>query len=199
MDRAFFPTQGLAQTASGQLSEHIGQKSLQYYKLGYSAKWYHPIVKDFVFESVAGVNFGNGIGKNKELPFFQNFYSGGVGSVRGYTNNTLGPKDSLGNPIGGNLAVNGSVAMIFPNYISPDKLRTSLFVDGGNVYNTHADTAVGGGLSNPYAGPVRFSTGLDVEWKIPVVGLIDLSLAKTLNSHPGDQKDFFQFNFGTQF
>lgn len=199
LDRAFFPTLGLVQSASAQLSEHVSEKSLQYYKLNYTAKWYHPIVGDFIFNTLAGVNYGSGFGKSDDLPFFQNFYSGGVGSVRGFTNNTLGPKDSLGNPLGGNLSVNGTVAMIFPNYISPDKLRTSLFVDGGNVYNTHAADAVTGGLSNPYSGPIRFSTGLDVEWKIPVVGLLDFSVAKTLNSRPGDQKDFFQFNFGTQF
>jgi outer membrane protein insertion porin family len=199
LDRAFFPTRGLTQSASAQLSEHISGKKLQYYTLGYNAKFYHPIAGDVIFSSLAAVNFGNGFGSTSQLPFFQNFYSGGVGSVRGFTNNTLGPRDSLNNPIGGNLSANGTAAIIFPNYISPDSLRTAWFVDGGNVYNTHAASAVLGGASNPYSGPVRFSTGLDIEWKIPVVGLIDVSFAKPINAKPGDQKDWFQFNFGTQF
>ena len=199
LDRAFLPTHGLVESATAQLSEPLSQKNLQYYKLGYSAKWFHPVVGDFVFTSLAETHYGEGLGSNKNLPFFQNFYSGGIGSVRGFSNNTLGPIDSLGNPIGGNLEANGSVAMIFPNYISPNTLRTSWFVDGGNVYDTHASTAPTGGATNPHAGTLRYSTGLNIEWKMPIMGVIDISFAKPINAQPHDQKDWFQFNFGAQF
>jgi outer membrane protein insertion porin family len=198
LDRFIFPTRGLNQNANVQVSLPLGQ-NMQFYKMGYNAHWYHPIVRDFVFSALAGASYGNGFGGTGNLPFFQNYFSGGTGSVRGYTNNTLGPKDSLGNPIGGNLATNGTLALIFPNFISPNTLRTSVFIDGGNVYNTHDKDFSTAGLSNGHAGPIRYSAGLAVEWRIPVVGLINISLAEPINAKPGDDKSFFQFNFGTQF
>jgi outer membrane protein insertion porin family len=202
LDRANFPTEGLMQTANSQLSLPLGQHKLKYYKLGYNTHWYHPIVKDFIFSALAGVNYGNGFGGTQNLPFFQNYYAGGAQTnavVRGFENNSLGPIDSLGNSLGGNMAVNGSVAVIFPNFISPDRLRTSWFVDTGNVYNTHAATAITGGSSDAHAGPLRYSTGLDVEWRVPVVGMIDFSFADPLNARKEDKKQWFNFNFGTQF
>lgn len=198
-DRYIFPTRGLNQSVGTQLAFPVSGRPLDYYKLNYNARWYHPVVGDFIFSALGGLGYGGAFGQTNELPFFQNYFSGGIGSVRGFTNNTLGPRDSLNNPIGGNFLVNGSVSMIFPNYISPNNLRTSWFVDAGNVYNTHVDTASTTGASNPHAGPIRYSTGLGVEWRMPVIGQIDVSVAEPINSRPGDQKTFFQFTFGTQF
>jgi outer membrane protein insertion porin family len=203
LDRFLFPTKGLNQNATGQLAWPVEGRPLKYYKLGYNAHWYQPIHRDFIFSALAGVNYGGGFGQTDELPFFQNYYSGGIGSVRGYENNTLGPIDSLGNPIGGNFAVNATAEIIFPNFISPNNLRTSLFVDSGNVYNTKIADAIPegpeNGQTNPHAGPIRYSTGLAVEWRAPVIGMFSFSLAKPINPQPGDSKTFFQFNFGTQF
>ncbi len=202
LDRINFPTRGLNQAASGQVALPLGQNHLYYAKTGYNAHWYHPIAGDFIFSALAGANYGFGFHHSGNLPFFENYYAGGVGGaiVRGYENNTLGPTDSLGNPLGGNLSVNASTAIIFPNPISPDKLRTSWFVDAGNVYNTRPDLlAPYSGQSNPHAGPIRYGTGLDFEIRIPVVGMIDFSLAEPLNAQPGDHRQFFNFQFGTQF
>ena len=199
LDRFMFPTQGLNQTINSQVATSLFGNELDTYKVGYNAHYYHPIAHDFIFSTLGGVGYGNGFAGTGSLPFFQNYYSGGVGSVRGYTNNTLGPVDSLGDPIGGNMVVNGSAEVIFPNYISPNNLRTSWFVDGGNVYNTHYSTAPTGGDTNVHAGTIRYSTGLAVEWKAPVVGVFNLSIARPINEQSGDQMTFFQFNFGTQF
>lgn len=198
-DRFMFPTRGLNQTFNTQLATSIGGNNLDYYKMGYNAHYYHPIGHDFIFSTLGGAGFGNSLGTTDGLPFFANYYSGGTGSVRGYTNNTLGPVDSLGNPIGGNMTVNGSAELIFPNFISPNNLRTSWFVDGGNVYNTRDASAPTGGDTNVHAGTIRYSTGLAVEWKAPVIGVFNLSVARPINQQPGDQMTFFQFNFGTQF
>ncbi len=199
LDRFMFPTSGLNQSVNTQVATSIFGNALDTYKVGYNAHYYYPLGHDFIMSTLGGVGYGNGLGSTSGLPFFQNYYSGGVGSVRGFTNNTLGPIDSLDNPIGGNMVVNGTAELIFPNYISPNSLRTSWFVDSGNVYNTREASAPIGGSTNNHAGTIRYSTGLAVEWKAPVVGVFNLSIARPINAQPGDGLTFFQFNFGTQF
>ena len=72
------------------------------------------------------------------MPFYRNFYAGGTRFVRGFEENSLGPRDSLGRALGGNLLVAGSFNFIFPNPIKPDakSVRTALFLDAGQVYDT---------------------------------------------------------------
>lgn len=198
-DRFMFPTRGLNQSINTQLATSYVGNSLDYYKLNYNAHYFHPLGHDFILSTLGGAGFGNSLGSTDGLPFFANYYSGGTGSVRGFTNNTLGPRDSNNNPLGGNMTVNATAELIFPNYISPNNLRTSWFVDSGNVYNTRAATAPTGGDTNVHGGTIRYSTGLAIEWKAPVVGVFNVSVARPINAQPGDALTFFQFNFGTQF
>ncbi len=198
LDRAIFPTKGIYEDLGIQLSAPGGGTSLDYYKTNYDMNFYQPIYGNYIFTGRAGLGYGAGIGPTHGLPFFANYYAGGIGydgAVRGYESNTLGPLDSQQNPLGGNKLATGSLGIIFPNYISEDKLRTTLFVDGGNVYTSQA--AVRGGMSG--GGP-RYSAGLSVDWRVPVLNvLLDVSLAKALNKHAGDQLEPFQFNVGTNF
>lgn len=207
-NRAFFPTQGLNQNAFVNFWLPAGKagdsQTLGYYKASYNARWYYPLTKSekFLITLLVGGGYGDGLGRTEGLPFFQNYYAGGVGYtgvVRGYATNSLGPRDSLGNPLGGNLQGAGSVGFVFPNPISPENLRTSLFVDAGNVYNTRSSTTPIVGLSNPNSGPMRFSAGVSAEWRLPLLGVITLSVARAINPQQGDNLDFFQFNLGTSF
>ncbi len=192
-DKAIFPTQGALQTLSANLYLPITGSSLKYYTLGYSGRWYHPLVGKFIASARGDLGYGNSFTGPLNYPFFKNFYAGGMDSVRGYQGNTLGPKDSNGDPSGGNALIDGGLGIIFPNYIS-DNLRTSLFLDGGNVYNTYNNKRFAGTGSG---GP-RYATGLEADWLTPL-GLIDLSVAKALNPQPGDSREFFQFALGANF
>lgn len=220
-NRAMFPSRGLNQNFAVQLSAPAGSNSLKYYKASYNAKWYFPFNRHFILTASGGVGYGGGYGSSPGLPFFQNYFAGGLsggpgGTVRGYETNTLGPFDSNARPLGGNFMVSGSIGLIFPNFINPDKMRTTAFVDAGNVYNTRANPGAGiNGIppaipgigsngapllyANRDAGPVRYSAGIGVEWHIPVVGLLNFSLATPLNKQPGDRTEFFQFTFGRAF
>lgn len=182
-DRYLFPTQGASTAINGSSSVPFSHHSLEYYKLGIDSVAYHPIYKDFIGQLRGEVNYGNGYGRYKTLPFFKNYYAGGIGSVRGYEGNSLGPKDSNGDSIGGKFELSGTAGLIFPTPLPPS-VRTIWFVDGGNVYKK---------ISVRH---LRFSTGLEIDWQSPV-GLLSFDFAKALNARKGDDTNFFQFTVGT--
>lgn len=129
------------------------------------------------------------------LPFFENFYAGGVRSVRGFTDNTLGPRaapftgSSFTQPIGGALKTVGSVEMFFPTLLNTPAARVSAFVDVGNVY---AD-------SNAFdSGDLRASTGVSLMWRSPM-GPISISYAFPLRKEDDDEVERLQFTFGGSF
>lgn len=208
LDRAIFPTCGLYQSINLQVSLPGGRaRNISYYKASYIFNLYHPIVHDFVFMAKGNFGYGAGLGGTKGLPFFANYYAGGIGStgeVRGFESNTLGPKDFRygpngqiipGDPLGGNELITGTLGIIFPNPVGGDKLRTMVFLDGGNVYSTKARVIGGTG-----AGPIRYSAGIAADWRVPVMNVfLEVCAAKALNPQRGDDTRLFDFSIGTSF
>jgi len=193
-DRGMFPTSGGLQTIGMNVYAPLDGQSLKYFLASYRGKWYFPIQSDFIATARGELGYGTSFDQGANgFPFFKNFYAGGMGSVRGFEGNTLGPNDSTGHPSGGNELLDGGLGLIFPNPM-PEKLRTELFLDGGNVYNSWSNRKYAGTSS----GPLRFSAGLSVEWLSPI-GAVNLSFAKALNPQTGDNTDFFQFQLGANF
>ena len=146
---------------------------------------------------MGNVSYGNSFQRNVGLPFFENYFAGGIaepGHVRGYDSFSLGPQDIFGNSLGANFLVNGTAALILPYPLSRDTLRTSVFIDAGNVYAKGTPALYRGTLS----GPVRYSGGLSLEWRSPF-GPLALSLANPLNKQPGDKTQIFQFALSSTF
>lgn len=128
------------------------------------------------------------------LPFFENFYAGGVRSVRGFRDNTLGPREAACptcrlQPMGGALKTTGSLEMYFPTLLDTPAARISAFVDVGNVYRDF-DTFD--------AGELRASTGAAIMWRSPM-GPISISYAYPLRSEDEDELERLQFTFGGSF
>ncbi|MGQ4658932.1 outer membrane protein assembly factor BamA [Lysobacter sp. F6437] len=128
------------------------------------------------------------------LPFFENFYAGGVRSVRGFVDNTLGPRlAALGSPylqpVGGAFKTVGSLEMFFPSLIDSTAARVSAFVDFGNVYKD---------FDAFDAGELRASTGLALMWRSPM-GPISISYAYPFKKEEGDRLERLQFTFGGTF
>jgi outer membrane protein insertion porin family len=197
LDKAIFPTSGLYQNAGLQVAFPVSSDSVEYYKANYNVELYQPIVSQFIFTARGNLGYGAGLGDTHGLPFFANYYAGGIlpvmGTVRGFEENSLGPRDSDDNPLGGNELVAGSAAIIFPNPVGEDRLRTLAFVDGGNVYSSKA--AVFGGTG---AGPIRYTAGLAADFRVPVMNvLMQVDFAEPLNAQPGDERRIFDFNVGT--
>jgi outer membrane protein insertion porin family len=90
LNRGLFPTAGTEHKLSADIS--VPGSDLTYYKLGYTANYYLPIVDEWAIRLRTDLGYGNGFGDLDRLPFFKNFRAGGMGSIRGYQSNSLGPK-----------------------------------------------------------------------------------------------------------
>jgi len=128
---------------------------------------------------------------DKGLPFYEHFYSGGVRDLRGYDDNTLGPKDIRCRSIGGDLKVAGGMELAFPTPFlgGQSGTRIALFVDTGYVYEN---------IDAFEADKLRGSFGLSVTWEAPI-GPIVISYAFPFRDKPGDRTEDLQFSFGTTF
>lgn len=195
-DRAIFPTRGTYNSLFLDAYVPLDRGSVAYYKLNYAGKAYQPLWSDqFILLGKANLGYGNGFSGHKDFPFFENYYAGGIDTVRGYYGNSLGPRDSKYHTFGGNMLGNASIGLIFPNYIS-DNLRTNVFFDGGNVYSSVDNRAFGGASTN--SGPIRYSAGIEADWLTPF-GPVQLSLAQPLNLRKHDEQERFQFSLGANF
>ncbi len=137
------------------------------------------------------LGYGDGYGDTEGLPFFQNFYAGGIRSVRGFKSNTLGVKEDE-QSLGGNLLVTGGAEIIFPIPFLKKQLRSvrlSAFADFGNVYADGQDFE---------ADLLRYSAGLSAIWISPF-GAMSFSYAQPFNEQADDEEESFQFSLGSTF
>ncbi len=172
---------------------------LEYYKLTYQGERYVPFTKSLTFRLSTDLGYGNGYIDTDRLPFYKNFYAGGIGSVRGYDARSLGPKDSAlpPDPFGGNVLTAGSIELIFPAPFVKDKrmVRTVFFIDGGNVFDTYRDQEPGLDIS---LNQIRYAAGVGLTWVTPI-GPLSFTLAKAFNDAQGDDPRVFDFSLGFGF
>ncbi|MFC0819440.1 outer membrane protein assembly factor BamA [Moraxella marmotae] len=141
LDRPVFPTKGMSHNVD--LTLGFGDKNYQ--KVVYQGNIYRPFIKKSVLRGYARLGYGN------DLPFYENFYAGGYGSVRGYDQSSLGPrsqaydvarrsKETLrGEVVGGNALATFGAELILPLPFKGDwvdQVRPVLFVEGGQVFDT---------------------------------------------------------------
>src|SRR5207245_5326854 len=105
-----------------------------YWKYSYAHQYFYPYSPKLSCVLSGELDAGDGYG-GKPLAFFKNYYSGGIGSVRGFRNASLGSRDIDGSFLGGNRKVNGSAELLFPVPGSADRsMRFGAFIDAGQVY-----------------------------------------------------------------
>jgi outer membrane protein insertion porin family len=231
------PTRGGLLSASTDVA--LPGSTVQYWKLTTEANHYWPIGKGFVLYLDGQVGYGKTYGKNgisddaydalaaaskadnpsqshiitdmrQDLPFWQNYYAGGVRDVRGFQDNTLGPRVCIdgsapnaggmcnngayyAQPIGGSFKVLGTAQVFLPLPFLQDvnTARVSWFMDVGNVYKDYKSFD---------ASELRASTGISLQWQAPIGPLI-ISLAVPFRSKDADRhyEERIQFTFGSQF
>ena len=185
-DSVILPTSGVL----SRVSLELGAGDLEYYKLNIGQQWFRPLSRTYTLRLSGDLGYAGGIG-SKPLPFFKNYYAGGPDTVRGYRVYSLGPRDPLGNSLGGTRKVVGSAEILFPmpGAANDKSLRLSAFIDAGQVYGEGEPVQLS---------QLRYSTGLGLAWSSPF-GPLRLSLGIPLNKKPGDSVQRLQFTFGYGF
>jgi outer membrane protein insertion porin family len=182
--------------------------STRYYIASYDGTAYVPLVWRTTLALEMNLAYGNSIGKTTALPPYKRFYGGGPDTVRGYTESSLGPVDSNGNPYGGNMLAVARAEVILPLPVKwQTSARATLFYDMGNVFSTDKVNYVGRDLTTPVYykfkyDELRRSAGVAVQWLAPSLGVFRFSYGVPLNKYAGDAVHFadrtesFQFTIG---
>jgi len=124
------------------------------------------------------------------LPFYEHYYGGGVQDIRGFDDNSLGPKDQFCRSVGGDLKLATGVELAFPiPFVEASGTRLALFVDVGNVYRD---------WDSFDSDLLRASAGIALTWRAPV-GPIIINLARPIRELDGDDTQVLQFTFGNVF
>lgn len=159
-----------------------------FYKAEYVNQWFWPVYDPFVLMLRGNIGYAAGY-SGDPLPFFKAFYAGGVGSVRGYEQSSLGPRDIYGNSLGGKRKIVANAELFYPVAKGEKAVRLSVFGDLGQIY---ADGY------QPDFESFRFSAGVGLAWNSPI-GPLKFSYAIPFNTHEGDRLQRFQFQVGSVF
>jgi outer membrane protein insertion porin family len=189
-DSALVPNDGRYQRLN--LEWGIGGDT-RYLRSNYQYQQYFPLSKRFTLGLNGEFGYGRGLG-GRAYPIYKNFYGGGLGTVRAFDQNSLGPIDVTGAYIGGNrrLNLNAELYVPFPGTGNDRTLRIFGYTDAGNVWRE------GESMADTEANPIRVSAGVGLSWVSPV-GPLKLSWGVPLRYARTDRIQRFQFQIGTAF
>jgi outer membrane protein insertion porin family len=210
-DRYLFPTRGGSYRFMASITPPGGSvefataswRSQQFFRLPI------PLIDEIPFSLSTHLGAGMALGDTTDLPPHRHIFTGGSESVRGFRDGSLGPRDSLGNPYGGDTGVSAQLEAILP---IGEKLRTSarlsLFVDAGQSFylgDTRFRNKRGDRTEYPFDfSELRVSAGVALQWLSPM-GLFRFSYAVPLRYQDetrrefGDELEPFQFSMGKAF
>jgi outer membrane protein insertion porin family len=210
-DRYLFPTRGGMYRFTGTVTPPGGSvefatanwRSHQYFRLPI------PLIDKIPFSFATNLGWGTALGDTTALPPNRHIFTGGSDSVRGFEDGTLGPRDSLGNPYGGDAGISAQLEAIIPiggKFAS--SARLSLFLDAGQSFylgDTKFRNKRGDRVEYRFdLSELRVSTGIAVQWLSPM-GLLRFSYAYPLKYQDetrrlfGDETQEFQFSVGKAF
>jgi outer membrane protein insertion porin family len=206
LNRGLFPTRGRSQTIA--LEVAVPGSDLTFYKLDYKDQVYFPIAENYALRLHGELGYGDNYSESNGLPFYENFFAGGFGSVRGFKQNTLGPLSTpsqfdpytkKGQPFGGNTLVLAGAEIVFPMPFVKDgrSMRPVLFIDSGNVFNSKCPK-VSTVCDEIDLNLLRYSVGFSLTW-ITGMGPMTFGIAKAFNYSDSDETEFFQFELGRTF
>ena len=206
-NRALFANRGSRHRLS--VNTTFPGSEVEYYVASYDMRKYVPLFGQWVFSLSARLAYGDDIGDTTAIPPYKHFFAGGPGTVRGFRESRLGPKDTFGNPYGGNLLTTASFELIVP---TPAKWRAStrfsIFYDVGNVFSTGGVDffdRLGDPVSYEFeTDNLKHSVGIAAQWLAPL-GIFRFSYSVPLNPFEGsvrffeDETEEFQFSIGQAF
>lgn len=212
LNRGLFPTRGRSQTLGVQAS--VPGSDLEFWKVNYRGEQYFPFFAGLTLRLRTEIGYGGGYGGTTALPFYEHFFAGGFGSIRGFEQSTLGPRTTdpgsdvegtplpdgffrrQGDPFGGNLLVEGSaeVVLTLPFVERNRQFRPVIFFDAGNVFNTSCPDVSQNCFGFAWD-KLRYSVGFGVTW-LTAMGPMTFGIARPLNAKDSDEEERFQFELG---
>ena len=187
-DSGLAPTSGRYQFANLDYGTPIGD--LEYARLTYGDQFFYPLSKRVTLAFNTEVGVGLGL-FGKPYPAIKNFYAGGIGSIRGFSSSSVGPRAADGDSIGGTKRVifNTELLAPLPGMAQDRSIRVFTYLDAGSVWGEDDDVT----LSD-----LRASAGVGLSWFSPV-GPLKLSFGQPIKKKDGDETESFQFQIGSSF
>ncbi|MBV2132920.1 outer membrane protein assembly factor BamA [Pseudomonas sp. MAP12] len=210
LNRGMFATRGHSQSLSGEIT--LPGSDLSFYRMEYNGQVFTPLwSKDYAMRFHTRLGYADSYGSTSELPFYEHYYAGGFGSVRGFEDNSLGPRstpaaadpDPQNDAFGGNVLVQGGAELLFPMPFVKDQrsLRTVLFWDVGNVFDTNcssAQEARGESGCDLSLSDMASSVGVGLTW-LTAMGPLSFSLGMPVKKPDEADTQVFQFSLGQTF
>lgn len=224
LNRVYFPEFGTRISITSNIT--VPGSYNKYYKIMVDGNYYISLDRHskWVLLNTIYAGYSGGLLGNKESPFYDNFYIGGIATVRGFQLHNIGPKAAYYNctdsdtqystctiqnssdAVGGNATILVKHELTIPviYYISnnteySNTARISLFIDAGTVWDTHwqdtVETRAAGIIDYSNFRYIRISSGISLKWISPI-GPIVLSYSKFMKKYPGDILEPFQFSIG---
>lgn len=192
-DSALVPTRGSLQRVNADMS--VGG-DVRYLRASYQYQQYLPLTKKYTLAFNTDLGWGQGL-KGQEYPLFKNFYVGGLGSVRGFEQSTLGPTRATSSTnlspiyLGGakKLVFNAEFITPFPGAGNDRTLRLFGFTDVGRAFGENENVSFS---------DLRASAGIGLSWISPM-GPLRFSYATPIRKQTGDKIQRLQFQIGTSF
>ena len=188
-DSALVPSKGTYQRLNADLSL---AGDVRYFRSNYQYQQYFPLSKKYTLAMNADLGLGKGL-RGDPFPLFKNFYVGGLGSVRGFEQSTLGPKstDAVPTYLGGSkkMVFNAELMMPFPGAGNDKTLRLYGFTDIGSAFGDSEQVSLSA---------LRASAGVGLSWISPM-GPLRFSYATPIRQLTGDKIQSLQFQIGTSF
>jgi outer membrane translocation and assembly module TamA len=182
MDNVADPHHGGLLTLNGEAAPDWLGSNMQFLRTVVDVRRYHSLREtDFILAARLKLGVIQPIQATADIPIFRRFFSGGYNSVRGYRLDYLGPRNSAGNPVGGEALLEGSLEARIPLY---KEFRAVIFVDFGNVFLKVPDLDVG---------QLKYSSGFGLRYQT-FIGPIGVDVGFPLN--PIDpHNDNYHVNF----
>jgi outer membrane protein insertion porin family len=187
-DSALVPTRGILQRFNSDLS---ASGDARYIRTNYQIQQYTPLTKKYTLALNADLGWGQGL-SDRPYPLFKNYFVGGLGSVRGFQQSSLGPSDStnslyLGGPK--KIVLNAELMAPFPGAGNDRTLRLFAFTDVGRAFGENEKINFN---------ELRSSIGVGLSWISPM-GPLRFSYALPMKRQVTDKIQRLQFQIGTSF
>lgn len=210
LNRGTFASRGHSQNLTGEIT--LPGSDLSFYRIDYNGQVYKPLwKKDYAMRFHTHLGYADSFGSTNKLPFYENYFAGGFSSVRGFRDNSMGPRSTPNpndpsqtpQPFGGNVLVTGGVELLFPTPFVKDQrsLRTVLFWDAGSVFDTNCSAAQkqrGESGCNLSLSDMGSTVGIGMNW-LTAMGPLSFSLGMPIKQPSNADTQVFQFSLGQSF